>query len=83
MAHTYEFDAPKSGCDWEKVKLFCRTVSGRNDIWYATNGEVVEYLIDVFEFINSESMQNTTSSTLYISTNGNVIPLAPGETLKI
>ena len=83
MAHTYEFDDQKYSCDWEKAELFYKVVSGRDDIWYATNGEVVRYLLDAREYLKGESMQNTTSSTLYISANGNVIPLAPGETLKI
>ena len=83
MAHTYEFDDPKYSCDWEKTELFCKTVSDRADIWYATNGEVVGYLFDVCEFLNSESMQNTTESTLYISVDGKIISLKSGETLKI
>lgn len=38
--HSYEFEA----CDnWEVIEEFARTVSGRDDIWYATNIEIHDY----------------------------------------
>lgn len=37
--HTYEFDAYDS---WDRFEEFCKKVSGRDDILYATNKEVYE-----------------------------------------
>ena len=37
--HSYEFDAYNS---WERFEEFCKKVSGRSDILYATNREVYE-----------------------------------------
>jgi len=38
--HSYEFDALDS---WAEFEDFCKKVSGRDDIWYATNGEVYNW----------------------------------------
>ena len=40
--HTYEFDIYDA---WEKVDGYCRRASGHDDICYATNGEIADYLI--------------------------------------
>lgn len=39
--HSYEFD--RDG-NWERIEEFCRIVGGREDIWYATNIEIIDYL---------------------------------------
>ncbi len=39
--HSYEFDADGN---WDRIEAFCRIVGGREDIWYATNIEIIDYL---------------------------------------
>lgn len=39
--HSYEFDLHDN---WERIEEFCRIVGGREDIWYATNIEIIDYL---------------------------------------
>lgn len=39
--HAYEFDAFGQ---WEEIEEFFKTASGREEIWYATNGEICRYL---------------------------------------
>ncbi len=39
--HSYEFD--RDG-NWDRIEEFCRIVGGREDIWYATNIEIIDYL---------------------------------------
>jgi len=41
--HTYEFDIYDS---WDKVERFCEYISGRDDVTYATNGEIAEYILN-------------------------------------
>lgn len=41
--HSYEFDIYDN---WEKMERFCTMVADRDDIWYATNAEVAEWLLD-------------------------------------
>ena len=38
--HSYEFEARDN---WEVIEEFARTVSGKDDIWYATNIEIHDY----------------------------------------
>lgn len=39
--HSYEFD---SADNWEVIEEFCKYVGGREDIWYATNIEIIDYM---------------------------------------
>ena len=39
--HTYEFDAWGS---WELIEKFVRYIGNREDIWYATNGQIHDYV---------------------------------------
>jgi len=36
--HSYEFDAANG---WDRIEEFCSKISGKNDIWYATNIEII------------------------------------------
>lgn len=39
--HSYEFDRDNN---WDIMEQFCKEMGGRDDIWYATNIEIVDYL---------------------------------------
>ncbi len=39
--HSYEFD---NNDNWDHIENFCRYIGGRDDIWYATNIEIVDYM---------------------------------------
>jgi peptidoglycan/xylan/chitin deacetylase (PgdA/CDA1 family) len=39
--HSYEFDNDQN---WEVIEQFCAMMGGREDIWYATNGEIAEFI---------------------------------------
>ena len=39
--HTYEFDEKDN---WNVIEEFCEYMSGRDDIWYATNIEIYDYV---------------------------------------
>lgn len=39
--HSYEFDNDNN---WDLIENFCRMTGNRDDIWYATNIEIVDYL---------------------------------------
>ncbi len=39
--HSYEFD---NDDNWNVIEEFCEYIGGREDIWYATNGEIIEYM---------------------------------------
>ena len=39
--HSYEFDNDNN---WEVIEKFCKSTGNRDDIWYATNIEIVDYI---------------------------------------
>lgn len=39
--HSYEFDNDNN---WEVIEEFCRFIGGREDIWYASNIEIIDYM---------------------------------------
>lgn len=39
--HSYEFD---NNNNWEVIENFCKYMGGRDNIWYATNMEIFEYV---------------------------------------
>ena len=39
--HSYEFD---NNDNWNVIEEFCRYMGGRDDIWYATNIEIIDYM---------------------------------------
>jgi hypothetical protein len=64
--HSYEFDEDNN---WELIKEFCSLVSNRNDIWYATNIEILEYIEALDKLIF------TTDESIVYNTPGIFIPL--------
>ena len=40
--HSYEFGEDEE--EWEKMEKFCEYIGGRDDIWYAANIEIVDYM---------------------------------------
>lgn len=39
--HSYEFDRKNN---WEHLDRICEKIAGHDDIWYATNGEIYDYV---------------------------------------
>lgn len=48
--HAYEFDSYQQ---WDLIEEFMKKASGREEIWYATNGEIREYLNAVQQLVYS------------------------------
>ena len=81
--HSYEFDLRDN---WHVIEEFCKTMGNREDIWYATNMEIYEYLTAARSIVASADgrrLYNPTATTLYLETaDGNVL-LHPGEIKQI
>ena len=39
--HSYEF---RNNDNWDVIENFCKLIGGREDLWYATNIEIIDYL---------------------------------------
>ena len=81
--HSYEFDEDDN---WNLIEEFCEKMGGRDDIWYATNMDIYEYLTAAQSIVASADgrrLYNPTAMTLYLETETEQILLQPGETKLI
>ncbi len=39
--HSYEFNCEE---EWERIERFCQKIGGKESVWYATNGEIYDYV---------------------------------------
>ncbi len=81
--HSYEFD---NNNNWERIEEFCEKAGGHEDIWYATNIEIYEY-IEAYKALvfsaDGNLVYNPSSTDVYISYFGNDVVVHPGETMKV
>ena len=81
--HSYEFDVEGN---WELIEEFSKLVSNRNDIWYATNIEIVDYikaLKNLKVSVENTIIYNPSSISLWISVNDEVIEIKAGVSKEI
>lgn len=68
--HSYEFD---NDDNWEVIEKFCEYMSGREDIWYATNIEIIDYMEAARSLkfsANSETVFNPCSAGVWLQVDG-------------
>ena len=81
--HSYEFD---NNDNWNVIENFCEYMGNRDDIWYATNGEIYDYVkaVDSLEFSADASMvKNPSSIDVYIDYLNKQHVIRAGETIKL
>ena len=81
--HSYEFDNDNN---WDVIETFAEYIGSRDDIWYATNGEIYEYVTayDRLRFsADGQLVHNPSAVTVYIEYLNNQFAIAPGETVRI
>lgn len=81
--HSYEFGRPK---DWGIIEAFADKMSGKEDIWYATNMEICDYIQATrnLEYAaESHMVHNPTAISVWMDTNQGMMELKPGETKEI
>lgn len=81
--HSYEFDDKNN---WELIEDFCKMMSGQDDIWYATNIEIVDYF-DVAknaQYAADGSFVYTPSfASLWISVDDEIVEVKGRETRRL
>lgn len=81
--HSYEFEGNNN---WEVIEEFAEFMSGRDDIWYATNIEIYDYQAAFKQLLFSmdgKIVTNPTAYELWFFLNGEEYSIKPGETKKI
>ena len=81
--HSFEFPINNN---WEHLDAICEKVADNNEIWFATNIEIYDY-VKAYESLiysaDSSMIYNPTLKTIWIDIDGTVHEIKSGETLKI
>ena len=81
--HSYEFD---DNDNWHIIEEFCEFMGGRDNIWYATNGEIVDYVkaFDSLVFsVDATRVYNPTATDVYLCISGREYLAKAGATIAL
>lgn len=81
--HSYEFG---NNDNWNVIEEFAEFVGNRDDIWYATNGEIYEYVKAYDSLVYSVSKDyvfNPTATDIYLDWFGNEVLVPAGERVQL
>ena len=81
--HSYEFDMKNN---WERMDQILDRISGKDDVWYATNIEIVDYMkaYSLLVFNTEETkVYNPTVTTVWFTADFKTYKVEPGETITI
>ncbi len=81
--HASEFD---DNNNWDHFDEICQKLSGKSDVWYATNIEICDY-VNAYGSLRYSAdgtiIYNPTLYTVWFDIDGKVYSLKPGETLSL
>ena len=81
--HSYEFERDNNR---ELIEQFCREVAGKDDVWYATNGEIYDYVTAYQSLVMSADtnrIYNPTLKEIWFMADHVNYHIAPGEEIVI
>lgn len=81
--HSFEFD---NNNNWDRLEEICQKLGDKEDIWYATNGEIYDYVTAFNSLIfsaDSSIVHNPTATTVWFMYGQTLYSVAPNETKKI
>lgn len=81
--HSYEFDRENN---WDYIEEFCSKAGGREDIWYATNIEVLDYIAaqrNLKISADGKMIYNPAAISVWVSADGKPVEIKGGETVRI
>ncbi len=81
--HSSEFD---DNGNWEHIEEICEKLANNDEIWYATNIEIYDY-IQAYKSLrysaDGSKVYNPTLFTVWLDVNGSSYSINPGETIRI
>ena len=81
--HSFEF--PRDN-NWDVIERFCDRMGGRDDVWYATNIEIYEYVTAFRSLVMSadcDRIYNPTVQRLWFCADKRNYVIEPGETIEV
>ena len=81
--HSYEFD---NNNNWELIEEICEKLSFKDEIWYATNIEICDY-VEAYKSLkysaDGHRVYNPTVTTIWLDVDGKIYSVAPGEIIVV
>lgn len=81
--HSYEFD---DNDNWDHIEEICKKLSFNEEIWYATNIEIYDY-VQAYRSLqysaNGQRVYNPTLYTIWFDVDGKLYSIKSGETILI
>lgn len=80
--HSYEFDGNNN---WNVIEEFAEYIGNREDIWYATNIEVYDYVAAFKNLVFSADgsrVYNPSSRSVWFQTADRLVCVGAGETIE-
>ena len=81
--HSFEFHRENN---WKLIEDFCKLVSGKEDIWYTTNVEIMRYVkaLKTLEFSAAGDMvYNPTAISVWINVNDKAVEVKSSQIVKL
>lgn len=79
--HSYEFGGQY---DYSMLEDFCKAVGGRDDVWYATNIEIVEYVNarnNLRVAADESCAYNPSAVSVFVGKDGEIVEIKAGQTV--
>ena len=81
--HSHEFDRDDN---WEHIEEICRKLANNDEIWYATNIEICDY-VQAYKSLrysaNGHKIYNPTLYTIWLDVDGTLHSVKSGETICV
>ena len=81
--HSFEFDRADN---WELAEQICSSLAGIDDVWFATNIEIYDYITAQRSLVIScdgDVIFNPSAVDVWVSQNGSPICIKGGETIRL
>ncbi len=81
--HSYEFDRDDN---WDHIEEICKLLANNDEIWYATNIEIYDY-VQAYKSLRYSAdghiIYNPTLLTVWMDVDGKLYSIEPGQTIRI
>lgn len=81
--HSYEFSADDN---WDMIETFCRMAGGKEEIWYASNIEIADYMncAKMVHFtVDVSRAENMSGRDIWLSVDGKIVEVKSGAAVSL
>lgn len=82
--HSYEFDQNLPNNSFEHIEKVCQMLAGYENVWYATNIEIYDYIMaqrSLIMTVDEKVITNPTITDVWVKRNGRVEKIPAGQTV--